>query len=62
MFCCPRCSHLSTILNNIVDPELGVTVLFNIVYNFEQCVQHNIHCSILFSSVLQQPDRVLPCS
>jgi hypothetical protein len=27
---CPRCSHLSTILNNIVEPESGVTILFNI--------------------------------
>ena len=30
-----RCSHLSTILNNIVEPELGVTILFNIVDNCE---------------------------
>ena len=33
-FCCPRCSHLSTILNNnIVEPESGVTILFTIVDN-----------------------------
>jgi hypothetical protein len=36
MFCCPRCSHLSTILNNIVEPESGVTSLFSIVDNCEQ--------------------------
>jgi hypothetical protein len=42
MFCCPRCSHLSTILNNIVEPESGVAILFNIVDNCEQCGQHNI--------------------
>jgi hypothetical protein len=42
MFCCPRCSHLSTILNNIVEPESGVTILFNIVDNCEQCGQQNI--------------------
>ena len=30
MFCCPRCSDLSTILNNIVEHESGVTILFNI--------------------------------
>jgi hypothetical protein len=43
MFCCPRCSHLpSTILNNIVEPESGVTILFNIVDNCEQCGLQNI--------------------
>jgi hypothetical protein len=42
MFCCPRCSHLSTILNNIVEPESGVTTLFSIVDNCEQCGQQNI--------------------
>jgi hypothetical protein len=42
MFCCPRCSHLSTILNNIIEPELGVTILFNIVDSYEQCGQQNI--------------------
>ena len=42
MFCCPRCSHLSTILNNVVEPESGVTVLFNIVDSYEQCGQQNI--------------------
>jgi hypothetical protein len=42
MFCCPHCSHLSTILNNIVEPESGVTILFNIVDNCEQCGQQNI--------------------
>jgi hypothetical protein len=33
---------LSTTLNNILDPESGVTILFNIVGNCEQCEQHNI--------------------
>ena len=42
MFCCLRCSHLSTILNNVVEPESGVTVLFNIVDSYEQCGQQNI--------------------
>jgi transcription elongation factor Elf1 len=42
MFCCPRCSHLSTILNNTVEPESGVTILFNIVDSYEQCWQQNI--------------------
>jgi hypothetical protein len=37
MFCCPRCSHLSTTLNNNVEPESGVTTLFNIVDSYEQC-------------------------
>jgi hypothetical protein len=42
MFCCPRCSHLSTIFNNIVEPESGVTTLFNIVDNCELCGQQSI--------------------
>ena len=33
MFCCPHCSHLSTILNNIVEPESGVTILLTTVNN-----------------------------
>ena len=41
-FCCPRCSHLSTVLNNTVEPESGVTILFNIVDSYEQCGQKNI--------------------
>ena len=41
MFCCQQ--HLSTILNNnIVETESGVTILFNIVDNCEQCGQQNI--------------------
>jgi hypothetical protein len=45
MFCCPRCSHLSTILNTLnttVEPESGVTLLLNIVDNCEQCGHQNI--------------------
>ena len=30
MFCCPHCSIVSTILNNIVEPELGVRMRNNI--------------------------------
>jgi hypothetical protein len=29
-------------LNNVVEPELGVTILFNIVDSYEQCGQQNI--------------------
>ena len=36
MFCCPHCSRLLTILNNVVEPESGVTMLKNIVDNCEQ--------------------------
>jgi hypothetical protein len=60
MFCCPRCSHLSTILDNIVEPESGVTIWF-IVDNCDQCVQQNIIQSC-FHQVLQQPDRLSPCT
>ena len=42
MFCCPHCSELLTILNNVVEPESGVTILKNIVDNCEQCGQQNI--------------------
>ncbi len=55
MLCCPHCSLLSTILNNIAEPESGVTILNNIVEpesgvtmlnntvdNCKQCGQHNI--------------------
>ena len=38
----PHCLSLSTTLNNIVEPESGVTMLFNVVNNLEQCGQHNI--------------------
>jgi hypothetical protein len=42
MLCCPHCSQLSTILNNIVTPDSGSTVLFNIVDKCEQRGQQNI--------------------
>ena len=42
MFCCPHYSRLLTILNNVVEPESGVTMLKNIVENCEQCGQQNI--------------------
>jgi hypothetical protein len=45
---------LSKTLNNIVEPESGVTILFNTVDNCEQCGQQNIvqscfhqHCNNL---------------
>jgi hypothetical protein len=40
MFCCPHCSHLSTVLNNIDEPESCVTMWAA------------KHCSILFSSTI----------
>ena len=57
MLCCPHCSQLSTILNNIVTPDSGSTILFNIVDNCEQRGQQNI----LFNPVEQQARRFLPC-
>ena len=36
----PQCSWLSTILNNIVGPEVGVTMLNKIVENVEQYGQY----------------------
>jgi hypothetical protein len=58
MLCCPYCSQLSTILNNIVTPDSGSTILFNIVDNCEQRGQQNI----LFNPVEQQARRFLPCT
>ncbi len=51
---------LSTILNNIVKPELGVTILNNIVHNID-----NVGSKTLFNTVFINPeqfDNVLPCS
>jgi hypothetical protein len=66
MFCCPRCSHLSTILNNIVEPESGVTILFNIVDKCEQRGQQNIvqscfhqHCNNLSVFMRVNNDHIL---
>ena len=39
-------SHI--IMNNIIEPESGVTTLNSIVENCEQCGQHNIVQSCLF--------------
>jgi hypothetical protein len=62
---CPRCSHLSIILNNIVEPESGVTILFNIIDNCEQFGQQSIvqscfhqHCinlSVFTRVILREP-------
>jgi hypothetical protein len=60
MFCCPRCSHLSTILNNIVDPESGVTTLFNIVDNCEQSVGSKVLFNPVFISIIIP--KVMPWS
>jgi hypothetical protein len=51
---------LFTLVNNIVEPESGVTILFNVVDNCEQCGQQNIVQSC-FHQLLQQPDRFWPC-
>ena len=54
--CYRHCSQLSTVMNNIVEPESGVTTLDNIVNNGEQCgsIWAAQHCPILFSTILQQ--------
>jgi hypothetical protein len=40
--CFPHCSQLSTILNNIITPDSGSTILFHIVDKCEQRRQQNI--------------------
>ena len=52
MFCCLHCSQLSTILNNIVEVELGVTMLNSIVDNCEQYGEKDTVKSC--STILQQ--------
>ena len=39
---CTQSNIANIILNNVVEPESGVTVLFNIVDSYEQCGQQNI--------------------
>jgi hypothetical protein len=55
MLCGPHCSHLSTILNNIVTPD---SILFNIV---DKCVQY-VRRTILFNPVKQQAHNFYVCS
>jgi hypothetical protein len=59
MLCCPRCSLLSTILNNVVAPDSGSTILFNIVDKCEQRGQQI--AKTLFNPVEQRALRFLPC-
>ena len=42
MFYCPHCSKLSTILNDVVEPESLVKMLNDIVDNYKQCWQQNV--------------------
>ena len=42
IFCCPHCFRLLTVLNSLVTPDSGLTMLFNIVNSLEQCGQQNI--------------------
>ena len=49
IFCCQHSSP-PTILNNIAEPESGVTILFNTVNSLRQCWQQNIVQYIWFSS------------
>ena len=46
---------LFTLFNNIVELESGVTIFNNIGDNCEQLMWAGQHCSILFTSILQQP-------
>jgi hypothetical protein len=48
MLCCSHCSQLPTMLNNIVTPDSGSTILFNIVDKCEQRGPHNI---VLFNPI-----------
>jgi hypothetical protein len=54
MLCCPHCSQLSTILNNIVTPDSGSTILLTSV--------NNVGSKSLFNPVEQRARRFLPCS
>ena len=50
MVCCPHCLLLLTILNNVIEPESGETMLDNVVDNIEQCGQQNIVQSWFYQS------------
>ena len=54
MFCCLHCSELLTILNNVVEPESGITMLKNIVENCKLCGEQNI-----VQSCSHQADQVV---
>ena len=54
MLCCPHCSQLSTILNNIVTPDSGSTILLTSV--------NNVGSKTLFNPVKQRARRFLPCT
>ena len=54
MFCSPHCSRLSPTLNSIVTPNSVSTIVFNVVDNYEQCVQH-------FSTLLHRRLIIFSC-
>ena len=69
MFCCPRCSMLSTIWFGVVSPQSGATVLNNVFDDIGQCGQQNIvqTCSnqagqvvYFLSESAKPPERRLP--
>ena len=59
MLRCSYFSKLSTILNNIVEAESSVTMLFNVVGNLKQCGPHNIvmRLSLFLHSIIGQIAR-----
>ena len=47
-------------LNNVVEPESGVTILFNIVDSYEQVGSKTLFNPVFI--VLHQPERFYACS
>jgi hypothetical protein len=57
MLCGPRYSHLSTILNNIVEPEPGIEQYCSILLTTVNNVGRTTLFNPVVSSTLQQPGR-----
>jgi hypothetical protein len=60
MLCGPHCSQLPTMLNNIVTPDSGSRILFNIVDKLASV--NNVGSTTLFNPVKQRAQRFYLCS
>ena len=59
MLCCPHCSRLSTMVNNILIRHPASTILFNVVVLLTTV--NNVGSTTLFNPVELQAHDFLPC-